>query len=302
MMTAVTAVSTDKPAEISARTSKAQRRRRLRRRFMQRPPAVVGLFGVILVILVAIFAKLIAPYDPAASDYGAIFAPPFSGAHFLGTDDLGRDIFSRVIMGTQASLLAGLAATLLAVVIAVPIGLIAGYYRGWVDTVIMRVTDVALAFPFLVLAVGLAVILGPSLSNAILALAIGSIPGFIRITRGEVLGLREQDYIQAGIVNGAPDRFILFRHILPNAMSPLLVQASMVIPSSIIGEAALSYLGIGVQPPTSSWGIMLSSAQNYISQAPWYALFPGIAIAFTALCFNLLGDGLRDVLDPRTTK
>jgi ABC-type dipeptide/oligopeptide/nickel transport system permease subunit len=148
----------------------------------------------------------------------------------------------------------------------------------------------------------LAAILGPSLNNAILALAISAVPGYVRITRAEVLGLREQDYVQAAIVNGAPDWVILFRHILRNCASPLIVQASVTIPTMIIGEATLSFLGIGVQPPTASWGIMLSSAQGYISQAPWYALFPGVAIAITALSFNLLGDGLRDILDPRATK
>lgn len=287
---------------VPAANPRALRRRRLRRRFTRRPPAVIGLLGVVVVVLVALFAPLIAPFDPAKGDYGNIFLPPLSPDHLFGTDDLGRDLFSRIVVGARASLLAGVVATLLAALVGVPIGLVAGYYRGWLDTVIMRATDVALAFPFLVLAVGLAVILGPSLSNAVLALAISAIPGFVRITRAEVLSLREQDYVQAAIVNGAPDRVILFRHILQNSLSPLVVQASMTIPASIIGEAALSYLGIGVQPPTASWGTMLSSAQNYISQAPWYALFPGVAIAVTALSFNLLGDGLRDVMDPRTGK
>jgi peptide/nickel transport system permease protein len=284
---------------VSPRT---HRRRRALRRFIRRPPAVVGLIGVVVVVLVAALAPLIAPYDPAQGDYSNVFLAPFSPGHLFGTDDLGRDLFSRIVMGSRASILAGVAATLLAVLVAVPIGLVAGYYRGPLDTLVMRATDVTLAFPFLVVAVGLAVILGPSLSNAIFALAISAVPGFIRITRAEVLGLREQDYVQAAIVNGAPDRVILFQHILPNSVSPLVVQVSVTIPASILGEAALSYLGIGVQPPTASWGIMLSSAQNYIMQAPWYALFPGVAIAITALSFNLLGDGLRDILDPRTGK
>ncbi|WP_346278412.1 ABC transporter permease [Pseudonocardia sp.] len=284
---------------VSPRT---HRRRRALRRFTRRPPAVVGLVGVAVVVLVAAFAPLIAPYDPAQGDYSNVFLAPFSPGHLLGTDDLGRDLFSRIVMGSRASILAGVAATLLAVLVAVPIGLAAGYYRGPLDTLVMRATDVTLAFPFLVVAVGLAVILGPSLSNAIFALAISAIPGFVRITRAEVLGLREQDYVQAAIVNGAPDGVILLQHILRNSLSPLVVQLTVTIPASILGEAALSYLGIGVQPPTASWGIMLSSAQNYITQAPWYALLPGTAIAITALSFNLLGDGLRDILDPRTGK
>lgn len=281
---------------------RALRRRRLLRQFAHRPPAVIGLVCAVLVVLMAVFAPLIAPYSPNAVDYEHLFAGPFSPGHLFGTDDLGRDLLSRIVFGTRASLLVGVAATLLAVLVAVPTGLVAGYYRGVVDTVIMRITDVMLAFPFLVLAVGLAAILGPSLSNAIFALAVSAIPGFVRITRAEVLGLREQEYVQAGVVNGAPDRVLLFRHILPNCASPLIVQASLTIPGAIIGEATLSYLGIGVQPPTASWGTMLTSAQNYISLAPWYAIFPGAAIAITALSFNLLGDGLRDVLDPRSSR
>jgi peptide/nickel transport system permease protein len=289
-------------AVIAVDNARASRARRLFRRFASRPLAAVGLVGVITVVLIAIFAPLITPYDPALGNYSNVFLAPFSPGHLFGTDDLGRDVLSRLLQGSRSSLSAGLSATLLAIVVGVSFGLLAGYYRGPLDTVIMRATDVMLAFPFLVLAVGLAAILGPSLNNAILALAISAVPGYVRITRAEVLGLREQDYVQAAIVNGAPDWVILFRHILRNCASPLIVQASVTIPTMIIGEATLSFLGIGVQPPTASWGIMLSSAQGYISQAPWYALFPGVAIAITALSFNLLGDGLRDILDPRATK
>ncbi len=186
--------------------------------------------------------------------------------------------------------------------IAVPIGLIAGYYRGWVDSVISRVTDVLLAFPFLILAVGLAVILGPSLMNATIALGLGAAPGLIRVTRGETLALREEDYVRAAIANGAGDATILFRHIVPNMTSTLLVQVTVTIPAAIIGEAVLSFLGLGVQPPTPSWGVMLADAQSYLSLAPRLAVYPGLAIFLCALAYNLLGDGLRDVLDPRTTR
>jgi peptide/nickel transport system permease protein len=289
-------------AAIAVGNERASRARRLFRRFASRPLAVAGLLGVIIVVLIAILAPLITPYDPAHGDYSHVFLAPFSAGHLFGTDDLGRDVLSRLIQGSRSSLSAGVAATVLAIVVGVSFGLLAGYYRGPLDTVIMRATDVMLAFPFLVLAVGLAAILGPSLNNAILALAISAVPGYVRITRAEVLGLREQDYVQAAIVNGAPDWVILVRHILRNCVSPLIVQASVTIPTMIIGEATLSFLGIGVQPPTASWGTMLSSAQGYISQAPWYALFPGAAIAITALAFNLLGDGLRDILDPRAAK
>jgi peptide/nickel transport system permease protein len=190
----------------------------------------------------------------------------------------------------------------LAMVIAVPIGLVAGYYRGWIDPVISRVTDVLLAFPFLILAVGLAAILGPSLLNATLALGIGAVPGLIRIARGEALSLREEDYVRAAIANGGSDLTILGRHVLPNMLSTLLVQATVTIPVAIVGEAVLSFLGLGVQPPTPSWGVMLEAAQSYLTQAPRLAVYPGLAIVLAALAFNLLGDGLRDMLDPKTQR
>jgi len=197
---------------------------------------------------------------------------------------------------------AGVLSTLLALTIAVPIGLVAGYYRGWIDPVIARITDVLLAFPFLILAVGLAAILGASLRNAILALGIGAVPGLIRIARGEALALREEDYVRAAIANGARDTTILFRHILPNMASTLIVQATVTIPLAIIGEAVLSFLGLGVQPPATSWGVQLSAAQDYLTEAPRLAVYPGVAIVIASLAFNLLGDGLRDVLDPRTQR
>lgn len=279
---------------------RARRRRRLRRRFLKRPPAVFGLVFSTVVIAVALLAPVVAPIDPAAQDFEATLQQP-GGAHVLGTDELGRDVLSRVIFGARASLQAGVLAILLAVVVAVPLGLVAGYYRGWWDPIISRFTDVLLSFPYLVLAVGLAAILGPSLMNATIALGINQIPVFIRVTRGEVLGLREEDFVAGAVADGAGDHSILTRHILPNTISPLLVQATVAIPQAIIGESLLSFLGLGVQPPTPSWGVMLSQAQSYIAQGPWLALFPGLAIFLTTLSFNLLGDGLRDVLDPKTT-
>jgi peptide/nickel transport system permease protein len=249
----------------------------------------------------AVFAPLIAPYSASHTDFGAVLAHP-SGKHLLGTDELGRDIFSRVVYGSRASMQAGFFATLLAMAVAVPIGLVAGYYRGWIDPVISRFTDVLLAFPFLILAVGLAAILGPSLLNATLALGIGAVPGLVRIARGEALSLREEDYVRAAIVNGGSDLTILGRHILPNMASTLLVQATVTIPIAIVGESVLSFLGLGVQPPTPSWGVMLAEAQPFLNQAPRLAVYPGLAIVLAALAFNLLGDGLRDVLDPRTQR
>jgi len=286
---------------ISATATVAPVRRgsRLRRRFARRPTAVIGLFGVCVVVVVALLAPGLAPYAPDASDYNAILQPPGTPGHLLGTDDIGRDLLSRLVVGTRASLTAGVLATLLAVVVAVPLGMIAGYYRGWIDPIVSRVTDVVLSFPFLILAVGLAAILGPSLINAAIALAVSQVPMFVRIARGEVLSLRETEYVQASVVNGAPTRVILFRHMLPNILNPLIVQATVAIPAAIIGAAVLSFLGLGVQPPTPAWGTMLSDAQQYVSQAPWFATFPGLAIALTTLSFNLFGDGLRDVLDVR---
>jgi peptide/nickel transport system permease protein len=187
-------------------------------------------------------------------------------------------------------------------VIAVPIGMIAGYSRGWIDTVIARATDVLLSFPFVILAVGLAAILGPSLMNATLAIGVSAIPAFVRIARGETFALREEDYVPAAIANGASDRTVIFRHILPNMTSTLLVQATLTIPQAIIGEAVLSVLGLGVQPPETSWGVMLQTAQDQLGQAPRLAVYPGIALVFAVLAFNVFGDGLRDILDPRTTR
>jgi len=280
---------------------RARRRRLLRKRFLRRPMAVAGLVVVLFFIVVAIFAPLIAPYDPSATDFNALLAHS-SSQHLLGTDELGRDELSRLIWGARASIQAGVFATVLAMIVAVPIGLIAGYYRGWVDTVIARLTDVLLAFPFLILAVGLAAILGPSLLNATIALGVAAMPGLIRVARGETLALREEDFVPAAVANGANDLTIIFRHILPNMTNTLIVQATLTIPAAIIGEAVLSFLGLGVQPPTPSWGTMLQDAQSYLSQAPRLAVYPGLAIVLAALAFNVLGDGLRDVFDPRTTR
>jgi peptide/nickel transport system permease protein len=280
---------------------RARRRRLLRRRLARRPLALFGFAVALTFALAAIFAPWVAPYSPSATDFNALLAQP-SWQHLLGTDGLGRDILSRIIWGGRASMQAGVLATIIGMAIGVPIGLVAGYYRGWVDPVISRITDVLLAFPFLILAVGLAAILGPSLLNATIALAIGVAPGFIRVARGETLALREEDYVRAAVANGAGDATIIFRHIVPNMMSTLLVQMTVTIPAAIIGEAVLSFLGLGVQPPTPSWGVMLADAQSYLSEAPRLAVYPGLAIFLCSLSFNLLGDGLRDVLDPRTTR
>ncbi|GAA2090640.1 ABC transporter permease [Actinomadura alba] len=282
------------------RTGPADRRRRLWRRFRRRPMPMAGLVLVIAFVALALIGPLVTG-DPSAQDYNATMAPP-SPAHPLGTDDLGRDALARIASGAQISLQAGVLSTLLAMVIGVPIGLLAGFYRRWLDPVVMRLVDVTLAFPFLVFAVGLAAILGPSLRGVVIALGFSQLPAIIRITRGEVLSIREMDFVAAAIADGSTDRHILFRYILPNCANPLIVQATVAIPAAIIGEATLSFLGLGVQPPTPSWGVMLTTAQQYLGPAPWLAIWPGVMIALATLGFNLLGDGLRDVLDPRSAR
>ncbi|MFE2180909.1 ABC transporter permease [Streptomyces sp. NPDC059455] len=260
--------------------------------------ALTGAVAAAILVLIAVCAPLIAPYDPARPDFTAALREP-GWAHWLGTDDLGRDQLSRVVYGVRASLQIGLLAVALAFAAGVPLGLIAGYYGRFADSVVSRLTDTLLAFPFLVLAVGLATILGPSLLNATIAVGVSQIPAVIRITRAETLRLKHLDYVAAAVANGGGDGTVLFRHILPGALSALTVQATVGIPTAIIGEALLSFLGLGVQPPSPSLGVMLSSAQAYIAAAPWMAVFPGLAIIAATLAFNLLGDGLRDILDPQ---
>jgi peptide/nickel transport system permease protein len=284
--------------ELELAPPRARRGRRLGRRFARNRPALAGLVVATVFVLAALLAPLAAPADPNRTVFAEALQPP-SPAHWLGTDDLGRDQLSRVIYGLRASLQVGLLAVALAMAVAVPLGLLAGYYRRWFDPVVSRLTDTLLAFPFLVLAVGLAAILGPSLLNATIAIGIAEIPRPLRVIRGETISLREEDYVEAAVANGASDLAILGRHILPNALSALIVQATVAIPLAIIDEAVLSFLGLGVQPPTPSLGVMLASAQQFITQAPWLAVFPGLAILLAALSFNLIGDGLRDALDPK---
>jgi peptide/nickel transport system permease protein len=271
---------------------------RVWRRFRRRPMAVAGLVLVVAFLVLALAGPVVLG-DPAHQDFGSVLAAP-SGAHWLGTDDLGRDVLARIAAGARVSLAAGVLSVLLALVAGIPLGLVAGFYRRWLDPVLMRAVDVVLAFPFLIFAVGLAAILGPSLRNVILALGISQIPAVVRITRGETMAVREQDFVAGAIADGARDGTILFRYALPNCANALIVQATVAIPAAIIGEATLSFLGLGVQPPTASWGVMLTDAQQFLSQAPWLAVWPGVMIALTTLGFNLLGDGLRDAFDPRS--
>jgi peptide/nickel transport system permease protein len=272
--------------------------RRAMRRLFRRKSAVLGLAIVAFFIALAVFAPLLSPYDPVAQSWTLVRQPP-SASHWFGTDDLGRDILVRVIYGARASLLAGIISVGIALSIGVPVGLAAGYLGGFLDSLIGRMTDAMLACPFLILAIALAAFLGPSLGNAMIAIGVTATPIFVRLTRGQVLAVKMEDYVEAARAVGNPRWRIVFVHILPNIMPALLVQATLSIAAAIIAEAALSFLGLGQQPPEPSWGSMLNSAQRFLVNAPWMAVWPGLAIFLTVLSFNLVGDGLRDALDPR---
>jgi peptide/nickel transport system permease protein len=272
--------------------------RRALRRLKRRKGAIFGLVVIVLFIVLAVFASLIAPFDPAAQSWSAVRKAP-SALHWFGTDDVGRDNLSRVIFGARASLLAGVISVGIALSIGVPLGLIAGYLGGWIDSLIGRITDAMLAVPFLILAIALAAFLGPSLRNAMIAIGISTTPIFVRLTRGQVMAVKVEDYVEAARAIGNPRWRIALFHILPNILPALLVQATLSIAAAIIAEAALSFLGLGQQPPAPSWGSMLNSAQRFLTNAPWMAIWPGLAIFLTVLSFNLLGDGLRDALDPK---
>jgi peptide/nickel transport system permease protein len=268
------------------------------RRLLQRKGAVVGLSVIAAMIVLALFAPLIAPYDPIATSWTLVRKPP-SALHWFGTDELGRDELSRVIYGTRASLMAGAISVGIAFGVGVPIGLLSGYRGGFIDALISRITDAMLACPFLILAIALAAFLGPSLGNAMIAIGISTTPIFVRLTRGQTLNVKVEDYVEAGRAVGSPPWRIALMHILPNIMPALLVQATLSIAAAIIAEAALSFLGLGQQPPLPSWGSMLNAAQRFLTTAPWMALWPGLGIFLVVLSFNLVGDGLRDALDPR---
>jgi peptide/nickel transport system permease protein len=261
----------------------------------------VGMFGLVVVlafVMMAVFAPWLATHDPIAASWSAIRRPP-TATYWFGTDELGRDVFSRVVWGARASILAGVVSVAIALVIGVAIGMAAGFFGGIVDTLISRITDAFLACPFLILAIALAAFLGPSLSNAMIAIGISAAPIFVRLTRAQVLSIKVEDYIEAARAVGCSPLRIATFHILPNITAPVIVQSTLTIASAIIAEASLSFLGLGQQPPDPSWGSMLNTAKNFMDNAPWMAIWPGIAIFLLVLAFNLLGDGLRDALDPR---
>lgn len=268
------------------------------KRLARRRGAMVALGVVVFFVLLALLAPEVAPYDPLATSWSAIRKAP-SAAHWFGTDEIGRDVLSRVVWGTRASLLAGAVSVSISLAFGVPIGLLAGYAGGWADALISRMTDAMLACPFLILAIALAAFLGPSLTNAMIAIGVSATPIFIRLTRAQVLQVKVEDYVEAARAVGNSPLRIMWRHILPNIVPPLIVQVTLTVAAAIIAEAALSFLGLGQQPPAPSWGSMLNTAKNYIDNAPWMAVWPGISIVLLVLSFNLLGDGLRDAFDPR---
>jgi peptide/nickel transport system permease protein len=271
--------------------------RRVMRRLLHNPLAVTGLVVVAIAVLAAVFAGLIAPYAPDHTDFAAALSPP-SPAHWFGTDELGHDQLSRVLFGLRVSLSVAALSVALSLVVGVPLGLAAGFY-GFLDPIVSRFADTLLAFPFLILAVGLAAILGPSLGTATIAIGVGGVPAIVRVTRSETLRLRGLDFVAAAFADGATDFVVLRRHILPNAVNALIVQATVAAPAAIIGEAVLSFLGLGIRPPAPSLGVMLASAQAQFRDGPWLAVLPGICVVVVTLGLNLLGDGLRDALDPR---
>ncbi len=275
--------------------------RRALRRFAQHRLAMFGLVVVVIFVAAAVLAPWLAPYDPLETSWSRLRQPP-SWAHPFGTDENGRDVLSRVLHGARASLMAGVIAVGGAALIGVPIGLLAGLGGKWMDMVISRVADAMLSIPFLILAIALAAFLGPALENAMLAIAISASPIFVRLARGMALDARSTDWVEAARAMGNPPWRIGLLHVLPNILPPLLVQSTLAIAEAIIAEASLSFLGLGQQPPNPSWGSMLNSAQRFIESAPWLAIFPGLAIFLVVLAFNLVGDGLRDALDPRSQR
>jgi len=275
--------------------------RRAIRRFFRHRLAVFGLVVVVAFILIALLAPWVAPFDPIETSWSRIRKAP-SAAHWFGTDENGRDVMSRLIWGARASMMAGVISVLGAVLIGVPIGLIAGLAGGWIDAILSRIADAMLSVPFLILAIALAAFLGPALENAMLAIAITASPVFARLTRGMALDAKATDWVEASRALGNPPWRTAWVHVLPNIVPPLLVQGTLSIAEAIIAEASLSFLGLGQQPPAPSWGSMLNSAQRFLDGAPWLAIAPGLAIFLVVLAFNLVGDGLRDALDPRADR
>jgi peptide/nickel transport system permease protein len=283
---------------IEAEAPEEGRLRRIGGALLRQPSAVVSGLVILAYVAVALAAPLLSPYDPMASSFLLVRKPP-SALHWLGTDEVGRDVLARLIWGTRASLLAAAVPVVIALTVSVPVGVISGYARGWLDMAIMRVTDALLAVPFLIVAIAMAAFLGPNLINALIAIGVAALPIFVRLSRGTALTVRAEDYVEAARAVGCSAMRIAFRHMVPNMLPPLLVQASVMAASAVIAEASLSFLGLGQQPPAPSWGSMLNAAQRHMVAAPWMAIAPGLAIFVLVIALNVFGDGLREALDPR---
>jgi peptide/nickel transport system permease protein len=294
---AATRTKTDALGE-STRRTRLTGVRGFMNRLLKTRLALAAIIVIALVVIAAIFAPIIAPYSPRQTNFNAALSGP-TRDHYLGTDNLGRDTFSRVVFGARVSLQVGVIAVGISLIIGTTLGLTAGYMKNTIiDTVIMRFMDALLAFPTLVLALAITAALGPSLTNVMIAVGVVGIPGYARLVRGQVLSVSEREYIEAARTVGVPDVRIVWRHILPNVSAPLIVQASIGVAFAILAEAALSFLGLGVQPPNPSWGAMLSVGKDWLQHSAWLALAPGFAIFIVVLAFNFLGDGIRDALDP----
>lgn len=278
-----------------------EQRRRVLRRMVRNFALMSGAILTIAIVITALLAPFLAPYDPSAQDTSRRLEKP-SSQHLLGLDDLGRDVLSRILYGARVSLRVGFSVVILASLIGVAMGSIAGYFGGKIDMLIMRTTDILLAFPGILLAIALVAVLGPSLNNVIIALATIGWTGYARLVRGQVLKVREMDYVTAARALGAKDSRVILHHVLPNVMNPVIVMATLGLAGAILAEAALSFLGLGVQPPTPSWGAMLTAGRRYLGQANHLAIFPGFAIMLAVMGFNFLGDGLVDALDPKYRK
>lgn len=268
------------------------------RQFKKNKRAMIGLWMVIIFVLVALLAPVIAPYDPIKQNMEIMLQPP-SADHLFGTDEFGRDIFSRVLYGAQISLMVGIVGVLISIVIGVALGTISGYFGGWIDALIMRVIDIFMAFPSFLLALAIVSVLGPGMGNVMIAIGLFSVPTFARLSRSSVLSVRSKEYIEAAKSMGATNLLIIFKHIIPNSIAPIIVLSTLRIATAILTAAGLSFLGMGAQPPTPEWGAMLSTGREYLRSAPHVSTIPGLAIMFMVLSFNMLGDGLRDALDPK---
>lgn len=290
-------------SDLRAQTRKAARRSRSRalRAFGRHRLGVIGLAIIVVCYAAALFAPWVAPHDPYALDLGRAFAPPGPN-NLLGTDNFGRDTLSRLIYGSRISLVAGLLVVLISASVGSVLGLLAGYLRGWADTLIMRLTEVFFAFPFLVLVIAVVAVLGSSVVNVVWVLGLVSWPVYARLVRAQVLTLRSRDFVEAARAGGASTPRVMFRTVLPNALTPIIVTATFGVPQAILALAALGFLGLGVQPPAPEWGTMVSEAKNYLLQAPALIVWPGVVIAVIVMSFNFLGDGLRQALDPRQTR